>query len=114
MIMYDEHGGYYDHVPPPYIRTGPSAKSAPSGFDFSILGPRVPTVFVSPRIERRQPPVRPQSSSQYFTHESLVLTLAKVKTLVSFVSTVADEVPPACRFGAWMPRSWSGNTILLT
>jgi phospholipase C len=49
---YDEHGGYYDHVPPPAAvkpdnippKLGP--KDVPGGYD--IYGPRVPTVVVSP------------------------------------------------------------------
>jgi phospholipase C len=49
---YDEHGGYYDHVPPPAAiapdsikpRLGPD--DSPGGYD--IYGPRVPAVVVSP------------------------------------------------------------------
>src|SRR5207249_8297666 len=49
---YDEHGGYYDHVPPPPAvapdnippELGPN--DIPGGYD--IYGPRVPTVVVSP------------------------------------------------------------------
>ncbi len=63
VITYDEHGGFYDHVPPP---TGiPSPGDPPSRlgrlmaalihrkttyFDFTMLGPRVPAVVVSPYI----------------------------------------------------------------
>ena len=50
--LYDEHGGYYDHVPPPPAippdaippMTGPGDQ--PGGFD--MYGPRVPAVVVSP------------------------------------------------------------------
>jgi phospholipase C len=64
LITYDEHGGLYDHVPPP---TGVPAPGDPRGlvarllhdiwhrkvhrFDFTMLGPRVPAVLVSPLIE---------------------------------------------------------------
>ena len=49
---YDEHGGYYDHVPPPNAvlpddippKLGPD--DVPGRYD--IYGPRVPTVVVSP------------------------------------------------------------------
>jgi phospholipase C len=52
VYTYDEHGGYYDHVPPPKAiapdavkpRLGPKD---PAG-DYTLLGPRVPTVVVSP------------------------------------------------------------------
>jgi phospholipase C len=50
--LYDEHGGYYDHVPPPAAiapdnikpRLGPH--DYPGGYD--IYGPRVPAVVASP------------------------------------------------------------------
>jgi phospholipase C len=49
---YDEHGGYFDHVPPPATlppdstrpRLGPN--DPPGGYD--LLGPRVPSIVVSP------------------------------------------------------------------
>jgi phospholipase C len=57
VIVYDEHGGLYDHVPPPttvnpddksYIKKPPSMDPS---FDFTRLGVRVPAVLVSPYIE---------------------------------------------------------------
>ena len=50
VITYDEHGGCYDHVPPPRGATPPDATAAPDGFDFERFGVRVPTVLVSPLI----------------------------------------------------------------
>ncbi len=50
--LYDEHGGYYDHVPPPAAvppdRIPPDLQpeDAPGGYD--IYGVRVPAVVVSP------------------------------------------------------------------
>jgi phospholipase C len=51
IITYDEHGGCYDHVPPPWGATPPDNIAGEFGFDFSRFGPRVPTVLVSPLIE---------------------------------------------------------------
>jgi phospholipase C len=48
---YDEHGGYYDHVPPPRaiapdaIKPNLGPHDAPGGYD--VYGPRVPAVVVS-------------------------------------------------------------------
>ncbi len=70
LITYDEHGGLYDHVPPPTDAAAPEPFGRPrrswmprligwfveqpdSGFRFNVLGPRVPTVIVSPRIDQR-------------------------------------------------------------
>lgn len=52
VILYDEHGGTYDHVPPP-VTVNPDGKVAQKPrFDFTRLGVRVPAVLVSPFIER--------------------------------------------------------------
>jgi phospholipase C len=51
IVTYDEHGGFYDHVAP-----GPAAASGSKGrkhgFLFDQLGPRVPTVVISPLIPK--------------------------------------------------------------
>ena len=58
VITYDEHGGFYDHVPPP-VAVPPGDVTDPAnngnGFTFGVLGARVPTVIVSPWV----PDVRP-------------------------------------------------------
>jgi phospholipase C len=52
IYTYDEHGGYYDHVPPPAaippdaIKPNLAPGDAPGGYD--IYGPRVPAIVVSP------------------------------------------------------------------
>lgn len=48
LITFDEHGGTYDHVPPPRATT-PDAAQQPGemGFRFDRLGVRVPTIAVS-------------------------------------------------------------------
>jgi phospholipase C len=49
VVLYDEHGGFYDHVSPP-------ATVAPDGntntFAFDRLGVRVPAILVSPWLDR--------------------------------------------------------------
>jgi phospholipase C len=52
IITYDEHGGNYDHVPPPTDATPPNDGSVgEQGFDFKRFGVRVPAVLVSPLIK---------------------------------------------------------------
>lgn len=54
LITYDEHGGFFDHVPPPSAGVpNPDARLGPPpyNFNFDRLGVRVPTIFVSPWIE---------------------------------------------------------------
>lgn len=54
VIIYDEHGGFYDHVPTP-VDGVPSpddiAGPEPFKFQFDRLGVRVPTIIISPWIE---------------------------------------------------------------
>jgi phospholipase C len=46
---YDEHGGYYDHVPPPAApEPDDKAPEAPGPYRYDRLGFRVPAVIVSP------------------------------------------------------------------
>jgi phospholipase C len=52
LITYDEHGGNYDHVPPPTDATPPGDGATPQfGFDFARFGVRVPALLISPLIE---------------------------------------------------------------
>jgi phospholipase C len=52
IYTYDEHGGYYDHVPPPPAIAPDTIAPKLSGTDFQAgydrYGPRVPAVVVSP------------------------------------------------------------------
>ena len=50
VITYDEHGGCYDHVPPPWGATPPDNDTGEFSFGFDRFGVRVPTVLVSPLI----------------------------------------------------------------
>ena len=50
VITFDEHGGIFDHVPPPYAER-PWPHDVNDGFNYDLLGPRVPTIVVSPFIE---------------------------------------------------------------
>jgi len=50
VITYDEHGGCYDHVPPPAGATPPDNTAGEFSFDFTRFGVRVPTVLISPLI----------------------------------------------------------------
>jgi phospholipase C len=50
IVTYDEHGGCYDHVPPPSGAAAPDNAAGEFGFDFTRFGPRVPAVLISPLI----------------------------------------------------------------
>jgi phospholipase C len=57
LLTYDEHGGYYDHVPPPAAippdGIGPDLEPGENGFDgFARYGFRVPFALISPWARR--------------------------------------------------------------
>lgn len=73
IITYDEHGGLYDHVPPPTNAATPDNSVGQYNFDFKRFGVRVPAVFISPWIDAgrvfRAPGATP------FDHTSILKTL---------------------------------------
>ena len=48
IVTYDEHGGFFDHVPPPPIVTQPPAGASYPAF--ASLGVRVPGLVISPLV----------------------------------------------------------------
>jgi phospholipase C len=62
IVTFDEHGGTYDHVPPPGTAINPDGKISENGFKFDQYGARVPTLLISPYIPKgtvfraRKPP----------------------------------------------------------
>lgn len=50
MVLFDEHGGFYDHVPPP-ATVPPDAHN--EEYTFDRLGVRVPALLVSPWVGKR-------------------------------------------------------------
>jgi phospholipase C len=80
VITYDEHGGFYDHVPPPVNGVPNPDGIIGDGNNFDRLGVRVPTLFISPWIKKGSilhKPRGPQPTSQY-EHSSISATLKKL------------------------------------
>ncbi len=76
IITFDEHGGTYDHVPPPAtVRPDDSPLLQP--FTFERLGPRVPAILVSPRVRPGSVFRAPTGSLYDFDHTSIIATLAR-------------------------------------
>ena len=67
VIVYDEHGGFYDHVPPP------AAVDDHRGFD--RLGVRVPAILVSPLVSRGSTSTALLGREFHFDHTSLIKTI---------------------------------------
>ena len=73
IITYDEHGGCYDHVPPPNGALPPDDCVGERGFDFKRFGLRVPAVLVSPLIAAGT--VFRSSGSVPLDHTSILATV---------------------------------------
>ena len=101
LIVYDEHGGLYDHVTPPTLTPDPTKGAVPVSkdppFNFDRLGLRVPAVFVSPRI-----PAGTIIHKQY-DHCSIVATVRKLfcndKTPFNWREAQAATFDDVCTLG---------------
>jgi phospholipase C len=51
VITFDEHGGIFDHVSPPYAEN-PWPNDVNDGFRYDMMGVRVPTILISPLIRK--------------------------------------------------------------
>jgi arylsulfatase A-like enzyme len=68
-ILHDEHGGIHDHVAPPATVNPDGKESATPPFDFKRLGLRVPTLIVSPQVDRGT------VDSTLYDHTSILATV---------------------------------------
>jgi len=96
LITYDEHGGFYDHVPTP-VRHVPSpdgiiGRIGPYEFRFDRLGVRVPTILISPWIDKGTVIHEPDGPTPYaqFEHSSIPATVKSLFGLKSNFLTKRD------------------------
>lgn len=75
VLTYDEHGGFFDHVPPP--------TTADDETDFQQMGFRVPTLVAGPHVRRGCP------VDTLLEHVSVIKTLEKKWNLPSLNKRVA-------------------------
>jgi phospholipase C len=73
--LYDEHGGYYDHVPPPHALRPDGYQPDLSKEDipgsYNIYGPRVPAVVISPYSRKRA------VTNSVYDHTSVLATIER-------------------------------------
>ena len=92
VLTYDEHGGCYDHVPPPWGATPPDATAGEFGFGFDRFGLRVPTLLISPLIAPGTV-YRVADDSVPLDHTSLLATVEQRWSIPAL--TARDAAAPA-------------------
>ena len=95
VITFDEHGGCYDHVPPPTgaVAPQPGPVSRDGQFDFSRYGVRVPAIVISSYV---QPGTvfRASPNEAPYDHTSILATL---RDWLSLDSDVKNPFLPSPR-----------------
>ena len=113
LIVYDEHGGIYDHVPPPACtpdgyKADPSNTGTGETFLFDRLGVRVPAVLVSPYIPKGifVPGTEDPANSRIFEHACIPATVTsfflgsydnrtvREKNANTFLGLLSDQMRP--------------------
>ena len=113
LVVYDEHGGIYDHVvPPTCMPDGYTANTDATGtsqpFAFDRLGVRVPAILVSPWIAKGTviPGPEDPSNAQVFEHACIPGTVTnfflknydartvREKSARSFLTVLSDQMRP--------------------
>lgn len=98
VITYDEHGGFFDHEPPPGTSAKPDPSIAlvhPNGV--AHLGPRVPALVCSPWVEAGV-------SSQRFEHTSIIKTVLARK-FGAAIPDMGARVTQSANLGMTLTRS---------
>ena len=108
LITYDEHGGYFDHVPPPDKNVPNPDGKVSDQLDFDSLGVRVPMIAISPWIKKGLVYHRPQHGpfpTSEFEHSSIPATIKKLFNLPHFLT----------KRDAWagtLDELWTGDNAL--
>jgi phospholipase C len=103
VVTFDEHGGTWDHVPPPKTVT-PDARVSKSGFAFDRLGVRVPTLLISPYVRPGTVFRAPSDAKQDFDHTSFIATWLKWAGIDPAQAGMGQRVATAPTFEAVLTR----------
>lgn len=133
LVTYDEHGGFYDHVPPPRAPNPGTKQDWPTRighfflrpraarFNFELLGPRVPALVISPYVAAgtvdatvRDHSSVPSTVRQIFAPESSPLTArelwaAPFHTILSLASPRRGDLPDLSLFAGAPGQAGAGQ-----
>jgi len=111
IITWDEHGGFFDHLPPQRNTavapgdTMPNDSNSWYGFAFTQYGPRVPAVVISPLIPRNL------IDHNLYDHASIPATIEKCFGLGSMTNRDAAAKDLSWLASLPMPRSDAPLTL---
>src|SRR6185437_3391667 len=97
IITYDEHGGCFDHVPPPPATPPDGVIANPYDFNFNRYGVRVPAVLVSPYIapgSKIRAPAAADGTRTPFDHTSIISAVREIFGLGAPL-TARDAIAPS-------------------
>jgi hypothetical protein len=97
LVLYDEHGGFFDHVTPgETVPTGDDERYSSSAhpFDFRRLGFRVPALLISPWVDRGL------VDSTHYDHSAVPLLLSELFGIPRLTARVEHQPSPARLFGS--------------
>jgi phospholipase C len=105
VITYDEHGGCYDHVLPPFGATPPDTAAPPGdqNFRFDRFGVRVPTVVISPWITAGT--VFRSDTSVPYDHTAILATLRDWLTIPDSAMLPSGRIAAAPTLGQLLTRT---------
>ena len=102
VITFDEHGGIYDHMPPPRA-ANPWPNDVNDGFRFDQLGVRVPTLLVSPWIDEHT--VFRSPTPVAYDHTSFMATLLQWYGIPRAQWALGDRTDQAPTFEGVLARA---------
>lgn len=93
IVMFDEHGGFYDHVVPPAAASPDDV--TPSEYSFNQLGIRVPAVLVSPWVDAKvdHTPFDHTSVLKYLTEKWGLGPLGKRTAAANSIGAILSSTP---------------------
>jgi phospholipase C len=93
IVTYDEHGGVFDHVPPPPAVSPFLPGEVTSGYTYDSYGVRVPALFINPYVQPGLFPPPSASTLPAFDHTSILATLRDQFGLSPSLSPRVDSAP---------------------
>ncbi|HYT36744.1 MAG TPA: alkaline phosphatase family protein [Ktedonobacteraceae bacterium] len=109
IVTYDEHGGFFDHVPPPQTVAPGDAITDPGNninhFDFKQLGVRVPAVIISPLIPKGI------IDSTNYDHSSVLATVESIFGLLPLTERDKQANTLNHLFSLTTPRNDAPTTL---